>query len=197
MYFKFIRKKSFSDIDLSSDNPEAAQAKKKALERQLLTCGLSQSVQDLMSQYILLEEFYMTQNIRKAAEQHKDTLNDINDDKLLDDVFFLVKQCVSRAARCGSLDGLCAVANNACSILETEFASVLQSQLKMGFPSGYFDMTMNVIQTSFHHGYRKAAAQATGDSERQKIVFLVSQNVIENQIKVRGLKLIGMGDFNI
>ena len=80
----------------------------------------------------------------------------------------------------GNLDGICAVANNACSILETEFASLLQSQLKMGFPSGYLDMTMNVIQTSLHHGYRKAAAQATGDSERQKIIFLSALNCADN-----------------
>ena len=109
MYFKFIRKKAFTDIDLSKNNEESKEAeeKKKNLERQLLTCGLSQSVQDIMSQYILLEEFYMTQNIRKAAEQHKDSLTDINDDKLLDDVFFIVRQCVTRAAGCGKLfDGM-------------------------------------------------------------------------------------------
>ena len=45
----------------------------------------------------------------------------------------------------------------------------------MGYPSGYLDLTMNVIQTSFQEGYKMAAAQATGDSERQKTVFLVSK----------------------
>ena len=43
-------------------------------------------------------------------------------------------------------------------------------------------MTMNVIQTSLHHGYRKAAAQATGDSERQKIIFLSALNCSENSM---------------
>ena len=43
-------------------------------------------------------------------------------------------------------------------------------------------MTMNVIQTSFHQGYRKAAAQATGDSERQKIIFLTALNCSENSM---------------
>ena len=80
------------------------------------------------------------------------------------------------------MDGLCAVSNNACTVLDTEFASVLLSQLKLGFPSGYLDMTMNVIQTSLHHGYWKAAAQATGDSERQKIVFLSALNCSENSM---------------
>ena len=178
IYFKFIRKKAFNDIDSSSVAEDTKQGqlkdKKANLERHLITCGLSQSIQEILSQYILFEEFYMTQNIRKATEQHKDTINDINDDKLLDDVFFIVKQCVTRAAGCGNLDGICAVANNACSILETEFASLLQSQLKMGFPSGYLDMTMNVIQN-----YSKF--KSTGDSvERQKIIFLSALNCADN-----------------
>jgi hypothetical protein len=43
----------------------------------------------------------------------------------------------------------------------------------MGFPSGYLDLTMNVIQTSFQQGYKIAAAQATGDSDKQRAIFLV------------------------
>ena len=92
---------------------------------------------------------------------------------MLDDVFFIVKKCVRRAMSSQSIDGVCAVANNACTILETDFCGLLQTQLRMGFPSGYLDLTMNVIQTSFQQGYKMAAAQATGDSDKQKAVFLV------------------------
>ena len=78
---------------------------------------------------------------RLAVQQNQESIStDIIDEKLLDDVFFIVKQCVNRAASCGNLDGLCAVANNACTILDTEFASVLLSQLKLGFPSGKVNM---------------------------------------------------------
>ena len=186
MYFKFVRIKSAGDIDALNDENQDTDEKKKMVERDLLTCGLSQSVQELMSEYVLFEEFYMTQNIRKAVHQQQDSSNDMTDDKVLDDVFFIVKQCLSRAAGCNNLDGFCAVSNNACSILDTEFAATLLSQLKLGFPSGYLDMTMNVIQTSFHHGYRKAAAQATGDSERQKVIFLSALNCAENSMDYLG-----------
>jgi len=50
----------------------------------------------------------------------------------------------------------------------------------MGFPSGYLDLTMNVIQTSFQQGYKVAAAQATGDSDKQRAVFLVSFIIIDH-----------------
>ena len=65
MYFKFVRKKSFVDIDSNSDSSDVNNDEtKKKIERQLLNCGLCQSVQELMSEYIFFEEFYMTQNIR-------------------------------------------------------------------------------------------------------------------------------------
>ena len=97
------------------------------------------------------------------------------DSILLDDIFFIVKKCVSRSISSHNIDGVCAVANNASTILEADFcAGLLQYHLKMGYPSGYLDLTMNVIQTSFQQGYKMAAAQATGDSERQKAIFLVS-----------------------
>ena len=63
MYFKFVRKKAFADIDSSSDNIKSDtdnDTKKKNIERQLLNCGLCQSVQELMSEYIFFEDFYST-----------------------------------------------------------------------------------------------------------------------------------------
>merc|ERR1719150_3166145 len=103
------------------------------------------------------------------------------DSILLDDIFYIVKKCVSRAICSHNIDGVCAVANNASTILETDFChGLLQSHLKMGYPSGYLDLTMNVIQTSSQEGYKMAAAQATGDSERQKTVFLIALNSAEN-----------------
>ncbi len=189
MYFKFIRKKAGNDIDISTQEESERSDKKSVMEKKILASGLCQSIQEILSEYILLEDYYMKQNIRKATDQHVHTLNTISDgsnqdgdnsEKLLDEVFFIVKQCISRATGCGNVDGLCAVANNAASILEADFAGLLQNQLKMGYPSGYLGMTMNVIQTSLHHGYRKAAAQV-GDSERQKIIFLVNKTI--NQSK--------------
>ena len=69
MYFKFVRKKSFADIDSNSDSSDSNNKEMKTkIERQLLSCGLCQSVQELMSEYIFFEEFYMTHNIRYILE---------------------------------------------------------------------------------------------------------------------------------
>ena len=48
---------------------------------------------------------------------------------MLDDVF-IVKKCVKRAASSHSVDGICAVINNACTLLESDFCRVFQDQVK-------------------------------------------------------------------
>ena len=45
---------------------------------------------------------------------------------MLDDIFFIVKKCVQRAVTCQSVDGVCAVVNNANSVLETDLCTLLQ-----------------------------------------------------------------------
>ena len=215
MYFKFVRKRVSADVKVSSESNEQRDGKIKQLEQKIACSELCHIMQELMSQYILLEDYFMTENIRKAIQHHRQTTKSSSesaitpsltpsassmslattnssmgdedyghaytDSILLDDIFYIVKKCVSRAISSHNIDGVCAVANNASTILETDFCyGLLQSQLKMGYPSGYLDLTMNVLQTSFQEGYKMAAAQATGDSERQKTIFLIALNSAEN-----------------
>jgi Holliday junction resolvasome RuvABC endonuclease subunit len=41
------------------------------LDRRLLTTGLCQTMQEIVSDYILIEDFFMSTNIKKALEQHQ------------------------------------------------------------------------------------------------------------------------------
>lgn len=49
-----------------------------------------------------------------------------------DDVFFIVKKSIKRSLVSQSVDGVCAVINNACGILESDFADLLLGQLRQG-----------------------------------------------------------------
>jgi len=51
---------------------------------------------------------------------------------MTDDVFFIVKKCIKRSLASRSVDGICAVINNACGILESDFADLLLNQLRQG-----------------------------------------------------------------
>lgn len=81
-------------------------------------------------------------------------------------VFHYFNIMVRRAASSQSIDGVCAVINNACAALETEMCSALRQQLKLGFPSGYLDLTQayNVVMQG---------RLQTSDSEQTRAVFLV------------------------
>ena len=69
------------------------------------------------------------------------------------------------------VDSICAVINNACTLLEEDYSLVFQQQLKQGFPSGYLDLAQayNVIQSSLQQGRLQSS-----DTEKAKTIFLVS-----------------------
>ena len=147
-----------------------------SVEDLLLRCGLCHAAQDLLADYILLEDYYMSANIKKAMESDTVIVEGHVTSVMLDDVFFLLKKCIQRSIAGSSVDGVCAVVNNACGVLEQDFCGLLQSRIKAGFPSaGYLDLTQayNAIQTSFQQGKLQAGGDA---SERQKLAFLTALN---------------------
>ena len=83
-----------------------------------MRCGLCLAAQDLLADYILLEDYYMSANIKKAMENDTAIVEGHVTSVMLDDVFFLLKKCIQRSIAGSSVDGVCAVVNNACGVLE-------------------------------------------------------------------------------
>lgn len=75
-----------------------------------------------------------------------------------------------RAMSSWSIDGVCAVVNMACGILEGEFANKLRNRLRQGYPAGYLDLAQaySALQTSIQHGRLQ-----TSDTEYARLTFLV------------------------
>ena len=73
-----------------------------------------------------------------------------------------------------SVDGVCAMINHACTLLEQDFREVLYSRVRTGFPSG-FDLTQayNMVQSSIQQGKLQAS-----DTEKSKTQFIVSQDIL-------------------
>lgn len=75
-----------------------------------------------------------------------------------------------------SIDGVCAVVNMACGILEGEFANRLRNRLRQGYPAGYLDLTQAynaLLPTSIQHGRLQ-----TSDTELARLTFLVKLIII-------------------
>lgn len=80
---------------------------------------------------------------------------------------------ISRSISAQSLDGICAVINNAASCLEGDYISAIKSPLKAGYPSGYIDLAQayNAFQTSIQQGKLQ-----TSDTEHARINFIAQLN---------------------
>lgn len=72
----------------------------------------------------------MTESVRKAIE-----MEDVEDgsltSSLLDDVFFIVRKCIRRSITSSSVDCVCAMLNNGCTLLETDFFTYINKIIKV------------------------------------------------------------------
>ena len=125
-----------SDLDVSITDAKEKVEKVASLDQMLKQSETFRSIQILLGQYIQLEQFFMAQSIQKAVEM--DNLIQATGaetyvlSSVTDDVFFIVKKCVKRSLTSQSVDGVCAIINIACGILESDFAELLLNQLRQG-----------------------------------------------------------------
>ncbi|XP_034237746.1 conserved oligomeric Golgi complex subunit 4 [Thrips palmi] len=175
MYVRFIRRRVQNDVEVGVPAEITRELLMDKLETMLRSSGLCHSMQALLGNYLQLEHYFMAESVKKAVsmDQLEDNLQIQQTSSMVDDVFFIVRKCIRRAISSSSLDGVCAVLNNACSLLEADYCSVLRSQLRQGYMSGYLDLTQayNALQSSLQQGRLQAS-----DSEKARLKFLAYLN---------------------
>ncbi|CAH2008212.1 unnamed protein product [Acanthoscelides obtectus] len=172
LYIKFVQRKVMADADVGVPNQQEKDNIIKSLENLIKDSDISQCKHELLSHYLRLEQYYMEESIAKAVAM--DTLEPSQQtSSMVDDTFFIVRKCIRRSISTGSLDGICAIINNACRALESDYCEVLKSRLRQGYPSGYLDLTQayNVLQTSIQHGRLQS-----GDTEQSRTAFITALN---------------------
>ncbi|CAI9716005.1 Hypothetical predicted protein [Octopus vulgaris] len=173
LYIRFMKKRSLNDIDVGIQDVELKKEKHAIVERNFNNCDLSRLMQDLIGNYILMEEYFMREMVLKAVSMDLAEENSLYS-SMVDDSFFIVKKSVRRAISSSSVDGVCAMLNHACTILEQDFRETLYSKLRPGFPSGFdFSQAYNLMQSSFQQG------KLSSDTEKAKTVFLITLNNAE------------------
>nr|CAD7434218.1 unnamed protein product [Timema monikensis] len=172
LYVRFVRRRVMNDLEVGVPNAQTRAALVTELETTLQGSELCHRMQELLSHYFLLEKYFMEGSVRKAVDM--DSLEEGSlTSSMVDDVFFIVRKSIRRASSSASLDGVCAVINNACSLLEMDLCGVLRQQLKQGYPSGYLDLTQayNVLHSTIQQGRLQAS-----DSEQARLMFLAYLN---------------------
>jgi hypothetical protein len=84
---------------------------------------------DLTGFYVILEEFFMVENIRKAIRIDEPVPDGLTT-SMVDDVFFLLQSCCRRAASTASINSLLAVLGGATSLLSNEYQEALQWRMR-------------------------------------------------------------------
>eukprot|EP01134_Creolimax_fragrantissima_P003887 CFRG3887T1 len=138
--------------------------------------GLDHRIQEIMGQYILIEEYFLLSCVHKAVQLDTHEVGQMTS-TMIDDVFFVVQKCCNRALQTHMIDCICAVLNNANSVLENDFTGILQRNLATGvsdtmsqFLSGHGDLK-NVLE--------KVQRKMDTSTNNQLSQYLVHLNNVE------------------
>ncbi|VDI53366.1 conserved oligomeric Golgi complex subunit 4 [Mytilus galloprovincialis] len=175
LYLRFIKRRSTNDIEAGFQNDvNIVKEKITDVDTFLDNCDLKRLMQELIGSYILMEEYFMREMVLKAVSMDSfDTGQPTS--SMVDDSFFIVKKCARRSLSSGSVDGVCAMLNHACTVLEQDFREVLHSRIRVGFPSDqYLSVAYNMVQSSLQQGKLQSS-----DTEKQKAQFLTTLNNAE------------------
>ncbi|XP_067054361.1 conserved oligomeric Golgi complex subunit 4-like [Acropora muricata] len=174
MYLKFIEKRIKDDIENipEEEKPEEIMV---IQEKVISNCELSKKMQELIGNYIYMEEYFMRETVMKAVKMDASEGGDDEavTSSMVDDVFFIVQKAVRRALSSSSVDGTCAMLNHACALLSSDYRDVLTSRLKAGFPSGSLDFS-GMLQGKIQVGY-----SSTAENTAARKAFLVTLNNLE------------------
>jgi len=129
--------------------------------------GLSRKMQTLMGDYIIMECYFMKEMMIKAISMDFTDTDSITS-SMIDDIFFVLQKSLRRTLSGKNVNIMCAVLNNASSIIMSDFQEVIKSKLKStAFPSSSIDIS----------GMFQAKSNLTDILESKKDFLIVLNNI--------------------
>ncbi|XP_020572165.1 conserved oligomeric Golgi complex subunit 4 isoform X2 [Phalaenopsis equestris] len=111
--------------ELRSVDPELGPRATKAFR----SGSFNRVVQDLTGFYVILEEFFMVENVRKAINIDEHVPDSLTT-SMVDDVFYVLQSCCRRAISTGSSNSVLALLSGAINLLTNEYEDALQQKLR-------------------------------------------------------------------
>lgn len=185
LYLRFLRRRINADFEVgdATATESVIQEHHQSMDQLLKDCQLSRTMQELIGYYIPMEEYYMRETVNKAVAMDAAEVGQLSS-SMVDDVFYIVKKCISRALTSGSSDCICAMINHATSVLETDFREVLVCKLRAGYPASALQdlqrgvsSAVSLMQSSIQHG--KIQNIGIESQEQAKSAYLVTLNNVE------------------
>ncbi|KAF5176206.1 Conserved oligomeric golgi complex subunit, partial [Thalictrum thalictroides] len=91
--------------------------------------SFSRVVQDITGFYMILEEFFMVENVRKAIKIDEQVLHSLTT-SMVDDVFYVLQSCCRRAISTSNSNSVLAVLSGAMNLLSNEYQEALQHKMR-------------------------------------------------------------------
>ncbi|GAB2300581.1 Golgi transport complex subunit 4 [Dionaea muscipula] len=110
---------------LSSIDPELGPRATKAFR----SGGFNRVVQDITGFYVILEEFFMVENVRKAIKIDEHVPDSLTT-SMVDDVFYVLQSCCRRAISTSNINSVLAVLSGAINLLSNEYLEALQQKMR-------------------------------------------------------------------
>ncbi|KAH6791559.1 conserved oligomeric Golgi complex subunit 4 [Perilla frutescens var. hirtella] len=110
---------------LTSVDPELGPQATKAFR----SGNFSKVSQDTTGYYVILEGFFMVENVRKAI-QIDEHVPDSLTTSMVDDVFYVLQSCCRRAISTSNISSVIAVLSSAVSLLGGEYSEALQQKMR-------------------------------------------------------------------
>ncbi|KAL8144533.1 hypothetical protein V2J09_017565 [Rumex salicifolius] len=110
---------------LSSINPEVGPQATKAFR----SGSFNRVVQDITGFYVVLEEFFMVENVRKAIKIDEYVPDSLTT-SMVDDVFYVLQSCCRRAISTSNINSVLAALSGANNLLGNEYLEALQQKTR-------------------------------------------------------------------
>nr|GMD36412.1 conserved oligomeric Golgi complex subunit 4 [Ipomoea batatas] len=110
---------------LSSVDPELGPRATKAFR----SGTFSKIVQDITGYYVILEGYFMVENVRKAIKIDEHVLDSLTT-SMVDDVFYVLQSCCQRSISTSNINSVIAVLSSAVSLLGGEYSEALQQKTR-------------------------------------------------------------------
>ncbi|KAL5572211.1 hypothetical protein UlMin_021808 [Ulmus minor] len=110
---------------LTSVDPELVPRATKAFR----SGSFSKVVQEITGFYVVLEGFFMVENVRKAIRIDEHVPDSLTT-SMVDDVFYVLQSCLRRAISTSNISSVIAVLSGASSLLGNEYHDALQQKMR-------------------------------------------------------------------
>ncbi|XP_028173345.1 conserved oligomeric Golgi complex subunit 4 [Ostrinia furnacalis] len=115
LYFTFLRRKA--EADAATVDEATRKASIEAMDKIIAECDLTRTAQDLLGHYLALERYFLEENVNKALKMATPQTG-VTTSSLVDDIFFIARKAIRRSVATGSVQGACAVLNDAGALVE-------------------------------------------------------------------------------